>query len=1251
MTRRRRILVALLALAVMLPTGLLTWVATTEAGLRFLLERARKVGPATITAADVHGTLVRGVTVGSLHVQHRLSDTRIEDLQGHISLWPLLLRRQIEVPRLTVRRVQVVLLEDPEQQQQRTGQPRFLPPMLRIDADAVQADQVLLTLRDGREFSFRNISGGVTLLPRQIRVREFAGDWQDWHVTGATRISAARPYGLDGQVEARWRPENQPEWRISASFDGDLDDMPFRLEVSEPFIADVTGNAVLRSDWRFSGHALARDFDLAEFGGSDALGIMSGELDITVDAGGIRATGQVTPPGLEAGAFDVDFDGDYDFGNRRLTLRDTRIVHPSSGSRAVVRGTVDVEPGEQRLALSGGWSALRWPLAAAKDDTAFTSPRGTFTLSGIKPWQVEAEGEIVTADLPPIPARVRGRLDGDVFLIDDGRLTLFGGGARFTGQARWNPAQSWQLRGHVSGMDPSRLRDDLPGRLDFDFAARGAPFGEQGGMELTVEGITGELRGQRARGRGLIARARGSDDWTFRDVGLDVGSTSIKLDGRVGDVPDLAFRIATEDLSLIDPEVRGTLTASGRIAGTAERPVLRLVAEGRDFEWRGATLAAIDADVDIDLSANSGGAAGRVALERLTIGARTIDSANLTLTGTGSNQRLTLSVDAVPLRTRVEAQGGLRGPLWQGQITLLTIEQAERLALRNETSAPLTLGVDQFAIGQLCLKGESARLCGSSSRDSDGAWDASVSADMLPLSTLTAGLSQAYTYEGTIDLRGELSGRPGSLPVGLVSGHLVDARLRHRIGSSREQVLSLGTGTIDANASTETFSVRVGLDAGEAGSIQGRLDGERLGATWRDHPIRGSLDARTDSLSLIDVYLVDIDRATGRLATRVDIGGTLGEPTINGTLQIRDASLDIFQINLALRGLALDASFDATTLQLEGSSRLGEGRALFKGRLSWRGGEPFGDLHVEGERLQLVNVPEARIVASPNLDFAIAGRRIDAKGEVVLPYARIEPADLTSAVLASNDEVLVGDELVDPSQRWNIHSNIRLVLGNDVRLESLGLSARLGGALDVRSEDSQASRGIGELVVTEGRYQALGRMLDIERGRLIFNNVPLNDPGIELRAQKVFPEAIAGVNVRGSLREPKLTFYSEPSMPQSRIASLILAGGSIQSLSDAQAPGAARNDLLAQGGAILAQRVGAHVGVDDVGIESDPENDNQASLVLGKYLSDRLYISYGISLTEAINTLKLRWTISPRWMIRTEAGQERSADIVYTLKK
>ena len=59
---------------------------------------------------------------------------------------------------------------------------------------------------------------------------------------------------------------------------------------------------------------------------------------------------------------------------------------------------------------------------------------------------------------------------------------------------------------------------------------------------------------------------------------------------------------------------------------------------------------------------------------------------------------------------------------------------------------------------------------------------------------------------------------------------------------------------------------------------------------------------------------------------------------------------------------------------------------------------------MDGENLRVVDVPEARIDASPDLDFRIAGREILVKGEVKIPLARIQPADLTNAVLPSADE-------------------------------------------------------------------------------------------------------------------------------------------------------------------------------------------------------------------------------------------------------
>jgi translocation and assembly module TamB len=77
--------------------------------------------------------------------------------------------------------------------------------------------------------------------------------------------------------------------------------------------------------------------------------------------------------------------------------------------------------------------------------------------------------------------------------------------------------------------------------------------------------------------------------------------------------------------------------------------------------------------------------------------------------------------------------------------------------------------------------------------------------------------------------------------------------------------------------------------------------------------------------------------------------------------------------------------------------------------------------------------------------------------------------------------------------------------------------------------------------------------------------------------------------------------------------------------------------------------LGTKLGLPDISVESTLSNET--SLVLGKYLSPRLYVSYGVSLTESINTFKMRYTINDRWTIKTESGKEIGADLVYTIEK
>lgn len=1252
MTRRRLPIVVGVVLAmalVVLPSAIVLLLASTEAGLQRVATfvNSRAWGRVKVHVDGARGTLSRGFTLQRLVVDNPWVHIDLHDLTGEVGLLPLLWQT-VDLPDLQIRSGVIEVLS-PTTGGRSRDKPniRFLPGGLVVRADRLGMTEGSLVLANGTRFDATGVEIATVVRQREIRVLRGGFELPNLRVQANGRLLAGWPLGLNGKTRVNIHADGQPDWIINSDFDGDLDELPLNGSIAAPFRADFQGQGIeLTRNWRFTGAAVVDDFDVAAWGGGDALGPIKGTLSLLVNRSGYAARGELEPAGLKAGPFDADFKVTY--ANRRVGIERAAFVHKASGAEATVRGAVFVEADTPlRLDLGGEWHRFRWPLVG--DDVATRSPDGVFTLQGTRPWAVTASGDLSPADLAPMPFAMRGTLWGDRIAIDNARLNAWGGQAQLRGEAVWSPAESWKLAGSVRDLDTAKARADLPGRVSFGFDAVGRGFGETGEIDLRIADLAGRLRGAPARGSGALFR-RGPLDartWRFDDLRLQAGTTQLELDGTTASPRRLDFELNSPDISLFSPDLRGRVRVQGVIGGDDAHPSLRLTADARDVASGDDALRQLRADIDVDL-APSGRTRGTLHAEDVVFAGRAIDDLKLDLSGNASANVLGLNLTAPPLKVSLRARGSYAEERWRGLVDAFDIRDGDAVDLRLAEFAPLTLSAGSQILGRACLQGDDARLCLRGDREATG-WQTGLEAQNLPLRALTGGLGRDTSYEGRVGLDLSARGAPARPNEAKVAARLADVELRHREASGREQRLRLGSGNVDGTLAAGAYSLRVGLDAGDSGKVSGTVDGQRVGEDWRAWPVNGNVELATDALSLVDLLLDDVDRVAGRLAARLDIGGTLGEPRLAGSLQVRGGELDFYQVNLGIRALQFDARLEDRSLRLEGSLNAGAGSARIDGRIAWSGGEPQGELALKGERLRLVDVPEARMEASPDLAFKIAGRRIDVTGEVTVPEAHFEPADITNAVLASSDEVLVGTAPRNPDSQFQVASNIRLTLGDKVTINTFGLTGRLAGTITTRNDDSEIGRASGELNVTEGKYSAFGRNLDIERGRLLFNNGPVADPGIDLRAQKVYPDITAGVNVRGTLRAPRMTFFSEPAIPQSQIVSLILAGGSLESVQNSGRSNAARNDLLAQGGAILAQQFGSRVGIEDVSIESDLTNDT--SLVLGRYLSPGLYVSYGISLAEAINIVKLRYTIGDHWTLKTESGRARSADIVYTIRK
>ncbi len=173
---------------------------------------------------------------------------------------------------------------------------------------------------------------------------------------------------------------------------------------------------------------------------------------------------------------------------------------------------------------------------------------------------------------------------------------------------------------------------------------------------------------------------------------------------------------------------------------------------------------------------------------------------------------------------------------------------------------------------------------------------------------------------------------------------------------------------------------------------------------------------------------------------------------------------------------------------------------------------------------------------------------MDVAGDVKIPSARIQPAQLTGAVKASDDARYVGEHPAERAGLFVVHSEVRIDMGDDVRVDAFGLQGRIVGGVGTTVQTGEAPIGRGELSVDEGRYEAFGQKLEINRGRLLFDVSPLDDPGLDIEARRRIETTEVGLNVRGTLQEPRLTFFSDPSMTQSQIVSYLLTGKSVDSI-------------------------------------------------------------------------------------------------------
>ncbi len=880
-------------------------------------------------------------------------------------------------------------------------------------------------------------------------------------------------------------------------------------------------------------------------------------------------------------------------------------------------------------------------------------------LQGAGPYQYSVDGQMLLPVLPASSLQAKGELSPTLIRLDSYELRSLQGRASGKAQLALNQRRDWQFELRAQGINPVQLLPEWPGNLNVNASARGAGLSPQAQFDLQIKSLTGTLRNQSINAHGRVRRS--ADEWRADDLNASWGRTRLSAQGSFGAQSNLRWTLNAPDLQQLYAPLSGEVNMTGNFSGSRAEPLLNLQLQSARLAYQQWSGQQLDVDAHIDITDRSNSTLALTA-QRLAFDDMALQQVKLEGSGQTGSHELTLSAGVAlsplpdDLHLQLQLAGAYVDEQWRGSLNQLQFTDAQQ-AIRGklQTGAPVLLARTQASLQSLCLDIDSGTACATGAWNPgagpEQGWQLHASLQNLPLSISNSAFIESARLQTRLQGQVDLSAQ-GSAPwQGTASLNFVDASIRYQSVAGREQVLPLREAEVQMVASAQDVQSTAELRIGEQTVITLSTKLERNDNSITAWPLSGVLALSSSDAKLIPVFVNEVDRADGTLAGLMQLSGTAGAPRFAGDLHLLGGELDFYQLNLALRALQVDMQMDNDQLAFTAQGNAGEGLLNASGDLAWREAKLRGTLQLKGNKLLVADLPEYRVLASPDLRFDINDRNINVKGEVVIPEARLQPKEVVGAVQTSADAHFKTDEVFERNSGWNINSEVSIRLGDAVQFDGLGLQGRLTGAVATRLRTGDVAEGSGELGTNGGSYEIYGQKLDIKRGRLIYDNTPLGDPGLDIQAERKINTTTVGVNVRGLLRSPRLQFYSSPSMSQTQIVSYLLIGKPLDELQTGEATTvrSASSTLALQGGGYLASQLGRRIGLEQVGVETDA--NNQSALVLGKFLSPRLFVSYGISLTEAINTVKLRYTLSDRWTIKTEAGAAKSADIEFKVER
>lgn len=1219
----------------------LYWLLQTVAGRDVLLAQviARLPAGSSLTYASAEGPVAGPLTLRDVHFHMDGIDFTAKRVLLDPDLRPLLGKR-LRLDRLEVEDATLEVAPSPDKPFELPRWPEVMPQIelpLNLQADTLQVDRLRYTSGGEPVIFLGSIRGGVDLGDgyAEASAVKITSDRGNFSIDGHYR--PGDDYDTDLTVSAGFpAPRGKTPARLGLVARGDVKHMQVAVGGNAPAPVrvhlDVRG--ATKPDWAMRAVSKQLDLSLLGVGAADAPPLAF-DLQASGTDGGAAISGHA-----QQGENAVVIEPSH------VRIDDTTLtVQPLAvqllDGRVTLNGHADFTQTEDpsfKFAVNA--RGLKWGEGEAR-----IQADADLGVAGRKAdWAA-----IGTADLARGQDKAKvdfdGRGDLEKVLLKTLKATTPAGGLQVTGQVGWAPQLSWDVAATLQNFDPSYFaagwKGAVTGQLSSKGAQRDPAAGKGTGFDATLDipQLGGRLRDRKLAGSGNFVLQGDSGQGK---LDLSLGASRVQAQGKVADTLDIDATLNPLELADLLPGATGVLAGTLKLSGPRAAPTIEADLTGNALKFDTYTAQTLSLkgrlpwkSGDGQLALTGTGVQAGLALDRLDVQARgAVQDLQLRAQADSQMASLTLAGDAR------QAQDGA----WSGTLETLRIVPSKGDAWALTQAARFSQKGQAFTLSDSCLAGgDGGSLCVSADWPRNGV---RAHSDRLPLTLVQPWLPQQDGRQ--LSLRGDLTLEANLKPQanawqGQVHIASMDGGLK--MGkNSRGELVHYDHFSIDVDMTPQKIHGRLGTGFAGNGFVDATFD-----TGWDSYaPLTGNIYLYNDRLFWLELFSPDLVRPQGKLKGHIGLAGTRGAPLLSGEADLSDFTGDLPALGITLvQGNAQLTALSDGTAQIKGSVKSqsatgggGTGGALsIDGSLGWQGGDEPLLFHVRGENFLASDTTQLRAVIDPDMTIALQGKVLGVGGQVTVPSANLNLEKLSEGVSTSEDVVVL--DPADPEEGGSslLKLDLAVNLGDQVRMKGFGLEGSLQGQMSVHSRAGRAMSATGQLNV-DGRYTAYGQKLTITRGELSWSNDDVSDPNINIRAEREVVSAgvTAGIDVTGRASAPRASVWSNPETSESDALAYLVLGRPLSTANSQEAEQvSAASSALSAGAGLLASQLGARIGLDDAGML---ESRTMGSSVfgVGKYLSPKLYVSYGVSMIGSGTVVTLRYLMRKGFTAEAESS-------------